>query len=168
MAVSTKIRLNLVSTLTGSLDLSTPVSETVKKFAYDWANGTAINQADRVFADERTLAPSGTEDLDLVGTLTDGLGTTFSPARIKAMIFYSLAANTNNITIGGTAATQFASWCGAATHTITLRPGGLIAFIAPDATGYACAAGSTDLLKILNASGGTSVTYGVILVGASA
>jgi len=57
-----------------------------------------------------------------------------------------------------------------ATHTLTLRPGAFVAVGtgAADATGYAVTATTADLLKIANSGAGTSVTYDIHIIGASA
>src|SRR5262245_32188080 len=61
-------------------------------------DGTGANQADRYFADTRPLAASGTEDLDLVGSLTNLRGTvTF--AKLKAILVIADAGNTNNVQV---------------------------------------------------------------------
>jgi hypothetical protein len=72
------------------------------------------------------------------------------------------------VIVGGAAANQFLTWVGAATHTVTVRPGGLFQLIAPDATAYAVTATTADLLRITNSGAGTSVTYDIVLLGASA
>lgn len=50
---------------------------------------------------------------------------------------------------------------------INIRPGGALILLAPDATGYAVTAGTGDLLRIANSAGSTSVTYDIILIGAT-
>ncbi len=50
--------------------------------------------------------------------------------------------------------------------TVKVKPGGAIALVAPDATGYAVTAGTADQLKVANSAGGTSVTYDIIIIGA--
>jgi hypothetical protein len=59
---------------------------------------------------------------------------------------------------------------GAATHTVTVRPGGVLALFtgAADANGYAVAAGATDFLRIANSGGTTGVTYDIWIIGTSA
>jgi hypothetical protein len=131
-------------------------------------SGVAVNQADRLFTDTRTLTASASEDLDLAGVLTDAFGATLTFARIKGLVIKASSANTNNVIVGNAASNGFVSWVGAATHTVTVRPGGLLALWAPDATAYVVAAGTGDLLHVANSGAGTSVTYDVILIGASA
>lgn len=171
MAVDTSLTVSLAAYQTSSsvLDLVTAAQQAPLSLTKNLSlpTGTAANQADRLFSDTRTLAASATEDLDLAGVLTDAFGATLTFARIKLMYIAAAAANTNNVIVGGAAATQFASWVGAATHTVTVRPGGLLLLAAPDATAYTVGAGASDFLRIGNSAAGTSVTYDIVLVGAS-
>jgi hypothetical protein len=136
--------------------------------AYATTNGTGLGQADRVFTDIRTLTASSTEDLDLAGVLTDAFGATITFARIKTLLVAADAANTNNVIVGNAATNGFISWVGGALHTVTVRPGGVLLLAAADATAYTVTAATADLLRIGNSAGGTSVTYTIVLIGASA
>ena len=111
------------------------------------------------------LAP---EPAPEAGVLVDVFGATVTFARIRAIAVSAAASNTNNVVVGGAASNQFATWAGAATHTVTVRPGGLFCVANTDATGYAVTAGTGDLLRIANSGAGTSVVYDIILIGASA
>lgn len=170
MALSTDFSMRLLATLTKSADLNNvPTSQLDYSQRIKLATGAGVGLADKLFYDQRTLNASTTEDLDLVGTLVDDFGVTFSPARIKMIYVEALAANTNNVIVGAASATQWAALLGT-TGTVTLRPGAFFMAVAgaTDATGYVCAAGSTDLLKVANSGAGTSVDYKIILVGCSA
>lgn len=170
MALDTQSRFELVTVLTGTaLDLSvTPDAILTYSKAINFVTGTGANQADRVFTDQRTIAASGTDDLDLAGSLTDALGATITFVRIKGLIVYAATGNTNNVIVGGAASNQFINWVGGTSHTVTVRPGGLLVLLAGDATSYAVTAGTGDLLRIANSGAGTSVVYDVVLIGASA
>jgi len=77
---------------------------------------------------------------------------------------HASGANTNNVVVGGAAATQFAPFFDAVTDTFTVRPNGSFIAIAPDATGYVASAGA-KLIKIANSGAGTPVTYDILVVG---
>jgi hypothetical protein len=170
MPLTSRISVAATAIQTAALDLGTAQAQLSKSYTVDLANGTAAGQVDRIFHDTRTLAASATEDLDLAGVLVDALGATLTFARVKGLIIAAAAGNTNNVIVGGASATQFASWLGAGTHTVTVRPGAVLSLMAgsADAIGYVTAAGSTDLLKIANSSSGTSVTYDIVVLGCSA
>lgn len=136
--------------------------------AYSTADGTGAGQADRVFFDRRTLAASATEDLDLAGVLLDTYGAAITFARIKTLLIAADVGNTNNVIVGNAATNGFISWVGAATHTVTVRPGGVLLLAASDTTAYSVTATTADLLHVANSGAGTSVTYDVVLIGASA
>lgn len=169
MALVTAMNLSITATKTKTLDLTAPTDPLAINERISLSTGTGAGKADLSWHDTRTLAASGTEDLDLVGTLLDAFGDTFTPVRIKAIWLKAAAANTNNVVVGGASATQWAALLGTA-GTVTLRPGAQFFAAAgeADATGYVCAAGATDLLKVLNSAAGTSVTYSIALIGVSA
>lgn len=169
MALTTELSVRVLANYSGTSDLVTPVAPLDYQKKFLLASGVGAGNADRMFSDTRTVNASSSEDLDLVGSLVDNFGATFSPARIKAIVVFAAIANANNVVVGAAAGTQWAALLGT-TGTVTLRPGALFAaFAGPaDATGYVCAAGATDLLKVANSGAGTSVNYDIVLIGASA
>jgi hypothetical protein len=176
MALDTLLQLQLTAKLTTTKDLGVTPESVLPIFErIHLATGTGAGKADKLWYDERTLAASATEDLDLVGTLTDDFGVTFSPTKIKALWIKAasadplVVANTNDVIVGAASATQWAALLGT-TGTLRLRPGAQIMLAAgkADATGYVCAAGATDLLKVANSAAGTQVIYQIAIVGATA
>lgn len=168
MTLDTKLHVELIADYASALDLKSSNSRLAFVKQINLATGTGAGQADKVWDDERTIAPSGTDDLDLAGVLTDAFGAIATFVKVKGIFLYALPTNVNNVVIGGAAATQFVGPFGAATHTLAVRPGGLFALIAPDLVGYAVAAGASDLLRIANSGAGTSVVYDIVIVGTSA
>jgi len=168
---NTLITVELATLLTGTAPVSgaTPQLPVDYKQQLGLSSGTGSSQADKLWiSGARTLAASTAEDLDLAGTLLDVFGGTINLARVKGIIIAASAANTNNVIVGNAASNGFVSWVGAATHTVTVRPGGLLALFAPDATAYAVTAGTADLLHVANSGAGSSVTYDVAIIGSSA
>lgn len=155
--------------LTSVLDLGTGKAAQPLSRQMSLSNGTGAGKADRLFSDRRTLAASGTEDLDLAGVLLDAFGQAITFARVKGLIIAAAAANTNNVVVGAAATNPWATLL-SATGTVTLRPGAFLAVGTgqADATGYAVTAATADLLKIANSGAGTSVTYDIHIIGASA
>jgi hypothetical protein len=152
-----------------TIDLGTSRAPQSLSRKMELGSGTGAGNADRVFSDRRTLAASGTEDLDLAGVLVDAFGATITFARIKGIVIAAAAGNSNNVVVGAAASNPWATLLGA-THTLTLRPGAFVAVGtgAADATGYAVTASTGDLLKVANSGAGTSVTYDIHIIGASA
>ncbi len=167
MALSTTIDLGVSAALTTALDLvtgSAPLSYS-KRIAL--ATGTGASQADKVWSDTRTIAASGSEDLDLAGVLTDALGVTFTLAKLKAVMIVAAAANTNSVRVTRPAANGVPLFL-AASDGLDVVPGGAFLWVAPNLAAVTVTAATGDLLTVANSSSGTSVTYDVVLIGTSA
>lgn len=165
MAQTSNLLVEFASTLSSVLDHGTATFPAKLSGSYTLANGTGANQAQTVFSDQRTLAASTAEDLDLSGTLTDAFGATIAFTKVKAICVKAAAANTNDVEVGGQATNGFSTIFSDASDVVLVKPGGMFALIAPDANGYAVTAGTGDLLQITNGGAGTSVTYDVVIVG---
>jgi len=161
----TSIAFDLAAKFTSALDLQTGSAPLNLSRSFSWGDGTAAESANRVWSDRRTLAASATEDLDLAGVLTDAFGTAITFAKVRALIVAASSGNTNNVLLGGVSAGLSTIIQPAATGIVVVRPGGLVAFIAPDTTGYAVTATTADLLHVANSAGSTSVTYDIAIVG---
>lgn len=141
------------------------LSTVAQAFAYSksqtFTNGTAADQANMVWSDQRTLGASP-DDLDLAGSLTNAFGTTITFTSIKGIIVYAASGNSGDLTIGGDGTAPLAEWTGATTDTVIVKPGGMFALINPEADGYAVTATTADILQV---SGTTSDVYDIILIG---
>ena len=169
MALDTSsVVLSVTGSQSNAIDFTTGIAPLARTYQLLYSTGTGAGAADRIFHDQRTLTASSSEDLDLAGVLTDVFGATVTFARIRALIIAAASGNTNNVVVGNATSNGFVTWVGGATHTVTVRPGGFLALGATDATSYAVTAATGDLLHIANSGAGTSVTYDVILIGASA
>lgn len=168
MSLTSKFNVIVAATQVVTRDLTAVRAPLSYAFASQLASGTGAGQADLVFSDTRTLAASASESLDLAGSLVDALGATLTFARVKGLIVVAAAANTNDVVIGGATSNAFVGPFADATDKIKVKPGGTIALWAPGATAYPVTAGTGDLLQIANSAAGTSVTYDVIIIGASA
>lgn len=166
--LATTITLAVAATQTAVRDLVPVRAPLTYDVATRLASGTGAGQADLMFSDTRTIAASGTDPLDLAGVLTDALGAVLTFARVKAIVVYAAAANTNDVVIGGAASNGFINWVADATDKIKVRPGGLFVLTAPGAAAYAVTAATGDQLLIANSSSGTAVTYDIVIIGASA
>ncbi|MFG2963579.1 hypothetical protein ACGFZS_09845 [Streptomyces sp. NPDC048288] len=169
MPLSASLAISAFAELSQAIDLGTGrVPQSLSRSA-QLTTGTGAGKADKVFSDRRTLAASGTEDLDLAGVLLDAFGAAITFVRIKGLFIAAAAGNTNNVVVGAAASNPWAALL-SATGTVTLRPGAACGFLAgsADATAYAVTASTADLLKVANSGAGTSVTYDIHIVGASA
>jgi hypothetical protein len=172
MSVNSQVNLQLQVTHSAAYDLApaavkAAIAAVTKSLS--WESGTGANQADLLFSDTRTLTASATEDLDLAGVLTDAFGATLTFARIKLIYVCAAAANNvaNNVNVTRPAANGVPLFL-AAGDGIALAPGQFFLWVGADAIGKAVTAATGDLLTITNSAGTNSVTYDVIIVGASA
>jgi hypothetical protein len=166
--LTSKITLLLDALFSKTNGLQNANTGITKNQAVALTSGVGANQADLCYVENRTIAASGTATLDLAGVLLDIYGATITFARIKAILIFAAAANTNNVLMGGAGANAFIGPFGSSTDTISTKPGGITALVAPDATAWAVTAATADLLKFTNSAAGTGVTYDLVIVGASA
>ena len=130
------------------------------------SDGIGAGQAKQMYTATRTLAASGTENLDLTGTLVNALGAVLNFTKIKAILITADAANVNNVQVGGAASNGFANWVTApASAIVNVPPGGMFLLTAPDANGFGVTATTGDLLKVTNGGAGTPVTYTIVVIG---
>lgn len=169
MAVTSDFGISASVVHTGTTELTTPTDRLTFQRGVHLSSGTGAGAADRVFRDQRTLAASASETLDLAGVLTDAFGTAITFARLKFIAISAASGNTNSVIVGANASNDWVGLLNAA-GTITLRPGATFCAMSgvTDATGMAVTAGTGDLIKVANSGAGTSVTYDVVIVGASA
>lgn len=167
MGLNTKLVVSTISELSNALDLATASVPLDMTKTIRLATGTGANQADKIFHDTRTLAASGTENLDLAGVLVDALGATITFARIKAVVVAARDTNSNNVNVirEGTNGVPLFLALG---DGIPVMPGGMFVWIAPGATGVVVTPGTGDLLTVTNSGASTSVTYDIVIIGASA
>ena len=164
-SLALRIALSIAADLANSVDIGSVNYPLSYSPSYVFTDGTGASQAKEVITDTRTLSASASEDLDLSGGFTDVFGNTVAFDKIKALIFVADAGNSNDVVIGGAASNAVSTIFGATTHTIKLKPGGMIALVAPDANGYDITAATADLLKVANGGAGSSVTYTIVAVG---
>ena len=123
-------------------------------------NGAA-NDLNMVYISNATIAGSGTNTLDLYGTLLDSFGATLNFARIKLLI----VAPTN--AMAGQSVTLLASAANGMTNALpaTGNPvlcGGVFFLAAPTAIGYTVSNGVCDVIDIRNDSTNAAVVKVVI------
>ncbi len=131
------------------------------------ANGVAANQADMVYTEQRILAASSTDALDVdTGTLVDAFGTAFTIAKLKVLMVCAAAGNTNDVLLGGNA--NEVPYLDTPATTLAIRPGACFQLSDPSLAAIPVTAATGDIIELVNSAGGTSVTYDIIIVGTSA
>lgn len=127
-------------------------------------DGTASGQANQFWSDQRTLAASATENIDLAGSLINAFGTTLTFTKIKGIYIKAAVGNTNNVQLTRPASNGLPLFL-AAGDGLNILPGGMFLWACYDNTAVPVTAGTGDLLTLTNSGGGTSVTYDIVIVG---
>lgn len=166
MALSATIKASISASHTSVLDLGTATFPLSLLQSIALTDGTGANQADRIFTDTRTISASATDSLDLAGALTNAYGTvTF--ARIKLLYVSADSGNTNNVNVTRPASNGVPFML-AAGDGYPVHPGCFSLQVWSGATAVPVTAGTGDLIDIVNSGGGSSVTYSIVIIGASA
>lgn len=165
--VDASARVNGTYTGTAVSGISTPLVRFDFGRVLQLGPGTGVGNADKVFFGERTLGASGTENLDLAGSLADPFGATITCAKVKAMMFTASSGNTNNVNVGGAGSNTFVGPFADATDIVSIPPGGTF-FVTAPVSGWTVTASTGDILKIANSGGTTGITYKVMIVCATA
>jgi hypothetical protein len=166
MTLNATISAGVSATQTNPLDLFTPSGKLAKQFSTLLTSGTGSGQADKLFTDTRTVTASGTDALDLAGSLTDAYGSTLTFVKIKFVLITAASTNTNNVRLNRPSSNGVPLFL-AAGDGIDILPGGAFLWCAPGA-GVTVTASTGDLLNCDNSSSGSSVTYDIIIGGTSA
>ena len=171
MATAGTISLKVTASESGTNDYGTPSWVGTLESALTLTSGTGLNQFDKVFFDERTVASATNDDIDLQGALTTPIGATFLPVEIVAIAIVNkpkldtTVANTTNLTIGGGSA---ATIVGLGTALPAIAPGGMFMIVSPSTSGISAVTATTaDILRVANSSG-ASATYQIAVFGRSA
>lgn len=161
--VTASIELNIKAKQTGTADLGSPQFTALLEKSLEFAAGTAaVGQANVLFSDERTLAASGSEDLDVAGVLTDALGSSIAAAEVVAIAIVADAGNTNDVQVTRPAANGVPVFL-AASDGVAIGPGDI--FLLTSRKGIGVTAATADLIHIANSGGTTGVTYKVVIIG---
>lgn len=166
----------MTRTLTGSIkaafgltylgDLDFGNNKALLPFAAELAigSGTGAGQCNLAFWDHRTIAGSGTDDIDLAGALTDPLGGTGVFTKVKGIYIKAKSTNGGNLVIGGDAA-PFLGPFADATDKINLAAGDVF-LVTKLGTGWTVTATTADILQIVNSDAG-SAEYDIAIIGLS-
>jgi hypothetical protein len=164
--LQTQIDVNLLATAVNALDLGNVSAPFTVNKRIKLTTGTGSGQADKIFTDTRTVSASGTDALDLAGSLVDSFGATMTFVKLKGLLVRAAAGNTNACRVNRPASNGVPLFL-AASDGIDVLPGGVFLWVAPGA-GVTVTAATGDLINIDNSSSGTSVTYDVVIIGTSA
>jgi hypothetical protein len=131
------------------------------------ASGTGPGQLDRVWSDTRTVADGGTSSIDLAGVLTDAFGATTTFVKLRGLIVVAGSGNTTLLSAARPAAAGSVLFSAASDALAGVSFGGWVLAWVDLQAGVTVAAGSTDLVSIINSSGAIA-TFTIIALGTSA
>lgn len=138
-------------------------------FSKSIANGTAVNLADLVWYDSRTLTAAANDDLDLTALTRTIFGTTVSVnmAKVKAIIVVVTTTTTAyRLRFDSSVANGFTGHTGASA-TSKIEVGADSAYLGMNKVDGWAVSGTTKILRINNPSAGT-VAYKIAIIGTSA
>jgi hypothetical protein len=170
-ALAVDIKASLHWLFQESLDLATVTDTARLEYARSFVDGVAIDQADKLWHDERTLASAASENLDLTGLTNSVFGSTvtISFAQVKALLIVNLATTANeDLAVGGAGAGAngwHAPFKGNADAKVVVPADSMLLWVNKK-HGWTVINGSSDVLKVAN-DGLASVTYRIVVVGAS-
>lgn len=171
MSLKTTLLTSLVGIETAPGDLrSGSIKTLLARKSRILLDGTGLNQANRIFADEASLATQGTSNYDLYdfAGAVDARGNLFALSKIRGLFIRNNAADATAILrVGGEGST--AAWMavnGSDTVRIAdIAPGGELALIAPSLAGYAVADVTNHLLKLENLSSTFALALDIVVLG---
>ncbi len=172
MALQSKLRVLIDAVETNPYDFGDAVFTMAYGAALEFADGSGVGQANRVFADERTVASGAVDQIDLAAGAgnTRPLGSLLTITQIVGLIIINkpkaadAVQNSTALTIGA-GANPITGLFGASAHTLILPVGGFLAVGGAGAAGIGTVTPTTgDMLTVTNAAGAAN-TYQVIVIG---
>lgn len=135
----------------------------VPSLAVSLSYGTGSGQANWAYYASRSVAGTTADNLDLSGSLTDGLGNTISATKLKvAVVAISSPDGTKALRVGPRAVSNAGLFgFGDASDYQTVTHFWLLY---EPVAGYTVTAGTGDLFCVYNPTG-SSITYSVLLAG---
>lgn len=129
-------------------------------------SGNGAGQCNLAWLDHRSIAASTTEDLDLSGSLPDGLGGSAAFTKVKGIYIRAAAANGGNLIVGGDASAAFVGPFADSSDKIVLPAGGVF-MVADLATGWTVTNSTADVLQVENDDSGDAAEYDIAIIGLS-
>lgn len=160
-----------VATINGTAQSSQFALDLPSLLALTFTNGTGANKCNQLWADTRTLANGASEDIDVYNPATaDAVGNAFTIATVKGLIIINNSTTeSDTVTIGGKGTTAgWTSFLSANTYTAKITGGATLILMQPGSTGYVAGASTTNHILTVAATAATSLTYTIIIIGATA
>ena len=169
-SVSLDIRAALNWLFQDTLDLATVSDSARVEYSQSLVDGTAADQADKIWHDQRTVAAGASDDLDLTALVQAIFGGSLSLALAKVKALFIVNTSTTSgqdLKVGGSGANAFAAPFDADDDAKVLVPADSMLLLVNKKSGWPVTNGSADTLRINN-PGAAAVTYKIVIVGTSA
>jgi hypothetical protein len=170
VAINTQINLSL---LTPNIVAGTLQYSPLIQLALALASGTGAGKANQLYVGQVTLASSVSTTINVHAPGADPNGATTAYANVKALIIQSIG-NAGVITEGDVLAfggqgdsTAWTSPFGSNADLINVNGGATLILYDGGANGYVVGTSTNHVLKVTN-NGSNSVTFNIIIVGATA
>lgn len=164
-ALQARLIMSILAQIDNPIDVGVVSYPVNLAYTQQFTDGVAADQAQKIWTDLRTIAISGTDDLDLNGVLLDQFGVAINMTKLKALIIKAASTNVNDVVVGGAAANQVSTIFGTVTDKVKIKPNGMMVLVAPDINGYGITAATADILRVANGGAGTTVDYTITLIG---
>jgi len=104
---------------------------------YSWthASGTNANEMSSVIVIAGTLTNSQSTVIDLTN-VENGFGDAVAFSTVKFMAVKADSTNIDAVEIGGSTSNRFSSLTAGTNGVVSVMPGGMVMFVAPDVSGY--------------------------------
>lgn len=151
------------------LDLGNVIDSAKLQFSKTLADGTAIDTADKIWHDTRSILTTANDDLDLTALTHSIFGSTvtINLAKVKGILIVNNDTDTGDeLVIRADATNGFTGWCnGITTSRLWLGPDS--AWLWTSKKDGVATSGTDKVLRINNPNAGT-VSYSIAIVGTSA
>lgn len=153
-----------------ALDLSTVRDAASLEFNKSLADGTAVDTADKVWHDTRSITAGANDDLDMTALTHSIFGSTvtISFAKIKAILIVNNSTTSGDelridTSVAAALLTPFAS---SATTKVEIGADSAL-LLSSKKDGWAVTNTTADIIRIHNPNAGT-VSYSIVIIGTSA
>lgn len=152
-----------------AIDLSIVADGSKLDYARSMADGTAVDQADKLWHDSRTVAAGGNDDLDLTALAQSLFGGTITTnlAKVKAILVVNTSVTTGEkLVLRCDATNGFTGWSnGVTTARAEVGPDSPLLLVNKK-DGWS-SSGTSKILRVQNPSA-AAITYKIAIVGTSA
>lgn len=168
--LSFDVRAKVAWVFKEALDLANVIDSGEKEYKYSFADGTGSSQADKVWADQRTVTAAANDDLDLTA-LTDsifGSTRTISFAKIRGIYIQNTSTTAGEeLQLDSSVAASIVAPFAASTTSKLQIPEDSCILLVNKITGWTVTNTTADVLRITS-TGAASIVYNIAIWGTSA